>query len=423
MATTDLEQTMRELAAPGRGILAADESIPTITRRLAPLRVEPTEENRRRYRQMLFTTPGLQEYISGVILFDETIPQRADDGRTLVDVLAERGIVPGIKADADTTPLAGAPGDVVMEGLDGLRDRPVKYRALGARFAKWRAVITFGEGRPSAYALDTNAHALARYAAFCQGAGLAPIVEPEVLMDGTHSLARSLEVTEATLARVFEALRVRRVVREHLLLETNMVVPGADSPEQLRVDEVAEATVRCLRRTVPAAVPGVVLSGGQDLELATARLNAMNATNAVPVPHPWPLSFSFARAPQQPALAAWRGKRAMWRRANRLSIIARAATARRAWAGTRQTWSAQWSAPSARRRNRAGGVYPRSWRGYEATGCEARCRSRRHQRVASAPQPRTPVQPVGHHGGRGMSYPWTRGRAPHLVSFPAPVPE
>ncbi|HEX3158640.1 MAG TPA: class I fructose-bisphosphate aldolase [Gemmatimonadaceae bacterium] len=306
MQMGDLASTIHALMAPGRGILAADERQATIARRFGSIGLGPTEENRRRYRQLLFTTPGVEEYISGVILFDETIRQRAADGRTFVAILAERGIVPGIKVDAGAAPLAGAPGEVVTEGLDGLRDRLAAYRDLGARFAKWRAVITIGDGRPSPYALDTNAHALARYAALCQEVGLVPIVEPEVLMDGAHSLARCFEVTEATLERVFTALRAQRVMLEHLLLKPNMVVPGAASSERPGVEEVAEATVRCLRRTVPAAVPGVVfLSGGQDATLATERLNAMNA---LALPHPWPLGFSFARALQEPALAAWRGE-------------------------------------------------------------------------------------------------------------------
>ena len=306
MTTNDLESTIAALMAPGKGILAADESQATIARRFEAFAIEPTEENRRRYRQMLFTTPGLMQYISGVILFDETLRQRADDGRRFVEILIASGITPGIKVDRGTTPLAGAPGERITEGLDGLRERLEEYRTLGARFAKWRAVIAIGDGRPSAYCLDTNAHALARYAALCQEAGLVPIVEPEVLMDGAHSLERCFEVTEATLERVFTALRAQRVVLEQILLKPNMVLPGAGSPRQATVREVAEATVRCLRRAVPAAVPGIVfLSGGQDAQAATAHLNAMNA---MPATHPWPLGFSFARALQAPALEAWRGE-------------------------------------------------------------------------------------------------------------------
>ena len=306
MKTDELESTIRALVAPGKGILAADESQPTIARRFEALAVESTDENRRRYRQMLFTSRGVAEYISGVILFDETLRQRADDGRPFVEILAESGIVPGIKVDEGTTPLAQAPGEHITEGLDGLRERLEECRRLGARFAKWRAVIGIGDQRPSTYCMDTNAHALARYAALCQEAGLVPIVEPEVLMDGAHSLQRSFEVTQAMLERVFTALRAQRVVLEQMLLKPNMVLPGASSPQQATVGEVADATVRCLRRTVPAAVPGIVfLSGGQDAQAATAHLNAMNA---MPEAHPWPLGFSFARALQGPALEAWRGE-------------------------------------------------------------------------------------------------------------------
>ena len=308
MTRDDLERTIRALMTSGKGILAADESQATIARRFEPFAIEPTEESRRRYRQMLFTTPGLMQYISGVILFDETLRQRADDGRRFVEVLDESGIAPGIKVDRGAKPLAGAPDERITEGLDGLRERLDEYRTLGARFAKWRAVIAIGDGRPSAYCLDTNAHALARYAALCQEAGLVPIVEPEVLMDGAHDLERSFEVTEAMLHRVFTALRTQRVVLEQILLKPNMVLPGARSARQASVGEVADATVRCLRRAVPAAVPGIVfLSGGQDAQAATARLNAMNGMGTT---HPWPLSFSFARALQAPALEAWRGERA-----------------------------------------------------------------------------------------------------------------
>jgi fructose-bisphosphate aldolase class I len=291
----------------GRGILAADESNATIARRFEALGIEATEENRRLYRQMLFTTPGMSQFISGVILFDETLRQRVDEGRSFVEVLARGGIIPGIKVDRGTKPLAGAPGERVTEGLDGLRERLGEYRALGARFAKWRAVIAIGDGQPSTACLDANAHALARYAALCQDAALVPIVEPEVLMDGDHSIDRCFEVTEATVDRVFGALRNQRVILEHVLLKPNMVLPGTRSPRQASVREVAEATVQCLRRAVPAAVPAVLfLSGGQDAQVATAHLNAMNAMAAA---HPWRLSFSFARALQAPALEAWRGER------------------------------------------------------------------------------------------------------------------
>ena len=303
---SSMEGTIAALMAPGRGILAADESQATIARRFEALAIEPTEENRRRYRQMLFTAPGVAEYISGVILFDETLRQRADDRRRFVEILAENGIIAGIKVDRGATPLAAAPGERITEGLDGLRERLDEYRSLGARFAKWRAVIALGDGRPSGYCLDVNAHALARYAVLCQEAGLVPIVEPEVLMDGAHSFERSFEVTQATLECVFSALRAQRVRLEQMLLKPNMVLPGVNSPRQVGVGEVAEETVRCLRRTVPAGVPGIVfLSGGQDARAATAHLNAMNAT---PTLHPWPLSFSFARALQAPALETWRGE-------------------------------------------------------------------------------------------------------------------
>ena len=302
----EMAGTIDALVARGKGILAADESQATIRQRFEPFGIESTEENRRRYRQMLFTTPGLEEHISGVILFDETIRQNADDERSFVDLLTANGILPGIKVDAGTTSLAGAPGERVTEGLDGLGARLEEYRALGARFAKWRAVISIGDGRPSRYCLDTNAHALARYGAICQDVGLVPIVEPEVLMEGTHSLEQSREATEATLERVFAELRAQRVVLEQILLKPNMVVPGAAFSGEVPVGDVAAATVRTLRRVVPAAVPGIVfLSGGQHALRATAHLNAMNAG---PRTTPWPLTFSFARALQEPALEAWRGE-------------------------------------------------------------------------------------------------------------------
>jgi fructose-bisphosphate aldolase class I len=292
--------------APGKGILAADESNATITKRFEALGIESTEEARRRYRQMLFTTPGMAQFISGVILFDETIRQKADDGTPFPELLAGQGLIPGIKVDQGAKALAAAPGERVTEGLDGLRERLAEYTTVGARFAKWRAVIAIGDGRPSVYCLDTNAHALARYAALCQEADFVPIVEPEVLMDGDHSIDRCFEVTEAALHRVFRMLEDQRVVLERLLLKPSMVLPGAKCPEPASVAEVAEATVRCLRRAVPAAVPGVVLlSGGQDELLATTHLNAMNAMGVV---HPWPLSFSYARALQGPAMRAWRGE-------------------------------------------------------------------------------------------------------------------
>ncbi len=305
MDTQTMVETARALTAPGKGILAADESHGTIGKRFAAAGIENTPENRRRYRQLLFLTPGFEETIAGVILFDETIHQRADEGTPFPQVLARVGVIPGIKVDAGAKPLAGAPGERVTEGLDGLRERLTEYRTLGARFAKWRAVIEIGEGRPSLHCLAVNAHALARYAALCQEAGVLPIVEPEVLMDGDHTIGQCFAATDAAIDRVFRSLREHRVDVEAVLVKPNMVVAGARCSEQAGVEEVALATVRCLRRSVPAAVPGVVfLSGGQTPERATAHLNAMNA---MPVPHPWALSFSFARALQAPALDTWRG--------------------------------------------------------------------------------------------------------------------
>ena len=307
MATTTLEGTARALVAPGKGILAADESHATIGRRFEPLGIANSEENRQRYRQMLLTTKGIGELISGVILFDETIRQAADDGRPFVQVLADEGIIGGIKVDRGTKQLAGAPAEQVTEGLDGLRERLADYKKLGARFAKWRAVIVIGDdGRtPTRLALEANAVALARYAALCQEAEIVPIVEPEVLMDGGHSIERCFEVTEATLHTVFHALWEHKVALEGMLLKPNMVLPGAAAARQAPVEAVAQATVRCLRRTVPSAVPGIVfLSGGQSDELATAHLNAMNR---LPEPAPWPLSFSFARALQAAPLTSWGG--------------------------------------------------------------------------------------------------------------------
>ena len=306
MATTTLEGTARALVSPGKGILAADESHATIGRRFEPLGIANDEENRRRYRQMLLATKGIGEYISGVILFDETIRQAADDKRSFVKVLVDESIIPGIKVDRGTKPLAGSPGDQVTEGLDGLRERLAEYKQLGARFAKWRAVIAIGDdGRtPTPLGLEANASALARYAALCQEAEIVPIVEPEVLIDGGHSIERCFAVTEATLHTVFHALWEHKILLEGMLLKPSMVLPGASAPKA-PVEVVAQATVRCLRRTVPAAVPGIVfLSGGQSDELATAHLNAMNR---LPEPAPWPLSFSFARALQAAPLAAWRG--------------------------------------------------------------------------------------------------------------------
>jgi fructose-bisphosphate aldolase, class I len=299
-----LKSTAQALLTAGKGLLAADESFPTIGKRFKALDIPSTEESRRTYREMLFTTPGLNEFISGVILFDETIRQGSSDGTPFAALLARRGIIPGIKVDKGAKPLAGAKGETITEGLDGLRQRFEEFAALGARFAKWRGVIAIGDGRPSEYAVWTNAHALARYAALAQEAGLVPIVEPEVLMDGTHTIEESLHVTSRVLHAVFTELRDQRVELEGMLLKPNMVLPGYDCRGQASDDEIAAATVRCLRRHVPAAVPGVVfLSGGQAGEQATARLGAINGRG----PQPWRLSFSFGRALQDSVLQAWSG--------------------------------------------------------------------------------------------------------------------
>lgn len=304
MQQRELENVARSLVAAGKGILAADESAPTIEKRLKAVGVPSTADNRRAYRDLLFTTRGVSEFVSGVILFDETIRQKASDGTPFPEVLSRQGILPGIKVDLGAKALAGFPGEKITEGLDGLRDRLSEYLALGARFAKWRAVIAIGEGIPTSYCLKANAHALARYAALCQEAGLAPIVEPEVLMDGPHGIERCEDVTTATLSVVFSELIEHRVALEGMLLKPNMVLSGKDCPKPASVDEVAEATLRCLRRVVPSAVPGIVfLSGGQTAEQATVHLNAMNALGR----HPWELSFSYGRALQDPVLKTWKG--------------------------------------------------------------------------------------------------------------------
>ena len=304
MATQSLAETARALVAPGKGILAADESPPTIEKRFQKINIESTEDNRRAYREMLFTTPGIGDHISGVILYDETIRQKAADGMPFPKILERAGVIPGIKVDKGAKPIAGSPEEKVTEGLDGLRDRLAEYRDLGARFTKWRAVIEIGENIPSYLCIHANAHALARFAALSQEAGLVPIVEPEVLMDGDHTIERCYETTSWTLKETFQELFYQRVELEGMLLKPNMVLSGKESSEQAGVEEVAQATVRCLREAVPAAVPGIVfLSGGQSAELATAHLNAMNAMGD----HPWQLSFSFARALQGPALETWRG--------------------------------------------------------------------------------------------------------------------
>jgi fructose-bisphosphate aldolase, class I len=304
MDPLSLDTVARALVPGGKGILAADESSGTIKKRLKSIDVESTEEARRFYRELLFTTPGMEEFISGVILFDETIRQKAQDGTPFPKLLSKKGVMPGIKVDTGAGDLAGFPEEKVTEGLDGLRNRLVEYRNLGAVFAKWRAVITIGPSMPTRFCIDANAHALARYAALCQETGLVPIVEPEVLMDGDHDLQRCDEVTEATLKRVYSVLFEHRVRLEGTLLKPNMVLSGKSCPKQASLKEVAEATLRCLRRAVPAAVPGIVfLSGGQTSEEATERLNAMNAMG----PHPWELSFSYGRALQDAPLKAWKG--------------------------------------------------------------------------------------------------------------------
>ncbi len=300
-----LESTARAIVAAGKGILAADESAPTIKTRFDSIQVESTKENRRLYRETLFTTQGASDFISGVILFDETIRQKAADGTSLTKVLDTQGIMPGIKVDKGAKALAGAAGETVSEGLDGLRDRLIEYRELGARFTKWRAVIAIGEGVPSDYCLESNAHALARFAALCVEQGLVPIVEPEVLMDGAHTIESCAQATERALHRLFRALFEQRVPVEQILLKPNMVLSGSDCPVQAGVREVAEQTLGCFKRVLPAALPGVVfLSGGQSDELATAHLNEMNKIGGVP----WQLSFSYGRALQAPALKAWGGK-------------------------------------------------------------------------------------------------------------------
>lgn len=305
MTRAELEQTAQALVGGGKGILAADESTGTIAKRLDSVGVESSLEARRSYREMLFTTPHLGKYISGVIMFDETIRQNAAAGASFVDILKRQHIVSGIKVDTGAKPLPFCPDETVTEGLDGLRERLAEYRDLGARFAKWRAVFRIGAGVPSATAVSTNAHALARYAALCQEGGLVPIVEPEVLMDGAHDIDACEEATTRVLHAVFDELFEQRVVLEGILLKPNMVIAGKDCDYQAGVDEVAERTLCCLRRTVPPAVPGVVfLSGGQSSERATEHLNAMNARFG---PHPWTLSFSYGRALQDQALKAWGG--------------------------------------------------------------------------------------------------------------------
>jgi fructose-bisphosphate aldolase class I len=301
-----LNQVARAMVAPGKGILAADESNPTIKKRFDSVGAECTEEHRRSYREMLLSAPGIEDWIGGVIFYDETLRQKSADGVAFPELLSRRGIVPGIKVDTGAKALAAYPGEKVTEGLDGLRERLKEYHQIGARFAKWRAVITIGEKIPSAFCIEANAHGLARYAALCQEADIVPIVEPEVLMDGPHDLARCETVTSAVLREVFGALARHRVAPEGIVLKPNMIVSGTECPKQASVDEVATATIRCLKRFVPSAVPGIAfLSGGQSEEEATAHLNAMNALG----PYPWELSFSYGRALQASALKAWGGRK------------------------------------------------------------------------------------------------------------------
>ena len=305
MSNQELENVAQAMVAKGKGILAADESMGTIKRRFDSIKIDSNENNRRAYREMLFTTKGLEEAVSGVILFDETLRTAASDGTAFSQVLSKKGIMPGIKVDKGPVDIPGFPGETVTEGLDGLRARVKEYGELGAKFAKWRAVITIGDGIPTYTCLHANAHALARYAALCQEGGIVPIVEPEVLLDGTHTIERCEEVTQETLRITFSALLEQRVHLEGMILKPSMVVSGKDNPRQAGVDEVAERTIRCLKRTVPGAVPGIAfLSGGQSAVSATEHLNKMNQLG----PHPWQVSFSYARALQDPALKAWKGE-------------------------------------------------------------------------------------------------------------------
>lgn len=305
MSGTELNAVARAMVAPGKGILAADESTPTITKRFDTIATESTEENRRSYREMLFTTPGAADHISGVILFDETLRQSTSDGAPFPEFLTERDMIPGIKVDKGAKALAGFPREKVTEGLDGLRERLAEYRELGARFAKWRAVIDIDADIPSDFCISANAHALARYAALCQEAGIVPIVEPEVLMDGAHDIERCAGVTARTLEQTFAELVDHRVQLDGIVLKPNMVISGMKCARRASVEEVAEATVECLSANVPADVPGIAfLSGGQSDVDATAHLNAMNKLG----PHPWELSFSYGRALQAAALGAWAGR-------------------------------------------------------------------------------------------------------------------
>jgi len=306
MTSQELQATAKAMVAKGKGILAMDESNPTCGRRFKKLGIENTVDNRRAWRALLLTTPRLADYISGAILYDETIRQSTSDGIPFPPYMGQCGIIPGIKVDTGAKDLAGFPGEKVTEGLDGLRERLVEYKGMGARFAKWRAVITIGNQIPSRGCIHANAHALARYAALCQEAGIVPIVEPEVLIDGDHTIDRCYEVTSETLRAVFAELKEQRVLMEGMVLKPSMVISGLDCPKQASVKEVAEKTVECLLKNLPEDLAGVAfLSGGQSSELATAHLNAMNAMHRA---LPWPLTFSYARALQQSAMETWLGK-------------------------------------------------------------------------------------------------------------------
>jgi fructose-bisphosphate aldolase class I len=333
MNTTELSATAHAMVAKHRGLLAADESTSTIAKRFASIKLESTEENRRLYREMLFTAPAVTDSISGVILYDETLHQKTSDGVPFPTYLAKLGMIPGIKVDTGAKPLAGHPGETITEGLDGLRERLAGYYTAGARFAKWRAVIDIGAGIPSAYAIDANAEALARYAALCQEASIVPIVEPEVLMDGNHTLARCEDVTNSVLDSVFSHLFAAGIFLEGMVLKPNMVIAGKKSAQQASPEQVAEATVRTLKRQVPSAVAGIAfLSGGQGPAEATLHLSLMNGAG----PLPWPLTFSYGRALQETALSAWGGRPAAFT-AGQKALAVRAKLNSLAAAGTYQS--------------------------------------------------------------------------------------
>ena len=307
MSKQQLVETASAMVSRGKGILAADESEKTLQSRFDGIGLEATQDLRRAYRDLLFTTPGLEDFISGVILYDETLRTRSLDDVQFPDLIAQQGIIPGAKVDTGLTDLAGFPGEQITEGLDGLRERVQTYRELGARFAKWRAVFAIGQGAPTRTCIQANAQVLARYAAICQEAGVVPIVEPEILMNGTHSIEECEEATETTLCTVFYELLAHRILLEGIVVKPSMVLSGTECPVQAGVEEVAEATIRCFRRTIPASVPGIAfLSGGQSPELSTAHLNAMNVMG----PQPWEISFSYGRALQDPARAVWKGEEA-----------------------------------------------------------------------------------------------------------------